>query len=470
MFRTYKLSHDINLNKQTKIFEIIKEYRLTARSISNILWDTFYKSSKLPKYVDTKYIPSKLSERYKQVCLAQVRGMVSSYIENRKNDFKDYVYRSSISDEDLRLKLFYVNKYALWFSKESVKMKDLEIDENTLRLARDIARRSFKINRKSSVSNIGLALDAKVIQIEKSTQGHFDYWVKLSTLEKGKPIYLPLTSNEHFESKEGKLAKFVQITAKNNRLSVSLLKELERKETYTSMTDRIGIDLGLSCLIATSKGDMFGREYFFKYLKKMDDRILILVKRLNKQGIKLRYSKRYRNLIANLKAFIKNNVNRAINRIIELYSPKELVLERLNFQNSALSKRLNRILGNFGKGIVRKKLDELSERLGITVTEVNPAYTSQTCSSCGYVSDKSRKNQATFICAFCNKKLNADVNASRNIEARSSSLLKSIYKSKAFILQTTINSFLNKHVSFNSRARAIDNSKYFRLSLSPNSV
>lgn len=470
MFRTYKLSHDINLNKQTKIFKIIKEYRLTARSISNLLWNTFYKSSKLPKYVDTKDIPSKLSERYKQVCLAQVRGMISSYVENRKNDFKEYVYRSSIGDDDLRLKLFYINKYNLWFSKEPVKMKDVEIDTDVLRLARVIARRSFKINRKPNVSNIGLALDAKVIQIEKSTQGYFDYWVKLSTLEKGKPIYLPLKSNEYFESKEGKLAKFVQIATKNNSLSVSLLKELDNKEPYNPMTDKIGIDLGLCCLIATSNGDMFGRDYFFKYLKKMDDRVVTLVKRLNRQGIKLRYSKRYRNLVTNLKAFIKNNVNRAINRIIELYSPMELVLERLNFQNSSLSKRLNRILSNFGKGVVRKKLDELSESLGIIITEVNPAYTSRTCSSCGYVSDKSRKNQATFICAFCNKKLNADVNASRNIEARSSSPLKSIYKSKAFILQATINSFLEKQASSNSRARAIDNSKYFRLSLSPNPI
>ena len=470
MFRTYKLSHDINLNKQTKIFEIIKEYRLMARSISNLLWNTFYKSSKLPKYVDTKDVPSKLSKRYKQVCLAQVRGMISSYVENRKNDFKEYVYRSSISDEDLRFKLFCVNKYALWFSKEPVKMKGVEIDTDVLRLARVIARRSLKINRKPNVSNIGLALDAKVIQIEKSTRGCFDYWIKFSTLEKGKPIYLPLKTNEYFESKEGKLAKFVQIIAKNNSLSVSLLKELDKKEPYNFMTDKIGIDLGLSCLIATSKGDMFGRDYFFKYLKKVDDGIVTLVKRLNRQGVKLRCSKRYRSLIANLKAFIKNNVNRAINRIIELYSPKEIVLERLSFQNSSLSKRLNRILSNFGKGVVRKKLDELSESLGITVTEVNPAYTSRTCSSCGYVSDKSRKNQATFICAFCNKKLNADVNASRNIEARSSSLLKSIYKSKAFILQATINSFLEKQISFNSRARAIDNSKYFRLSLSPNSV
>jgi putative transposase len=51
------------------------------------------------------------------------------------------------------------------------------------------------------------------------------------------------------------------------------------------------------------------------------------------------------------------------------------------------------------------------------------AYTSQTCSKCGYIDKRNRKNQETFICGFCHKKQNADINASKNILARSSSEL-----------------------------------------------
>ena len=56
----------------------------------------------------------------------------------------------------------------------------------------------------------------------------------------------------------------------------------------------------------------------------------------------------------------------------------------------------------------------------IGVIEVNPAYTSQECSKCGFVSKKNRRTQGTFKCTCCDHKINADVNASRNIIKRRS--------------------------------------------------
>lgn len=470
VYRAYCLKHDINLSKQKRINDVLREYRKTAKLISDNLWNGFYVASKLERFIDTKSVSSALSERYKQTCLAQVRGMISSFIESRKNDFKEYVYRSSISNEDLRIKLLFINKYNLWFSREPIKMKDIAIENDVIILARNIARRCFKTNRKPNTRYIGLALDAKVAEISKSTDGYFDYWVKLATMEKGKPIYLPLKSNEYFENIDGKLANFVQINASgNNELSLSLIKDLPKSASYTPIIDKIGIDVGLSCLIATSRGDTFGKAYFFDYLKKQDERLVELVKRLRKAGLTPNRSKKYRNLVSNVRAFIKNNVNRAFNRIVELYAPNEIVLEGLNFQNQNLGKRMNRIIGNFGKGVIRQKLDSLNEIYGIRITEVNPAYTSKICSTCGYVSQKSRKNQATFICAFCGKSINADINASRNILARSSSASKGIYKTKAFILQNTVDSFLERPLSYNSLARAVNNSKYFELTITDES-
>ena len=49
------------------------------------------------------------------------------------------------------------------------------------------------------------------------------------------------------------------------------------------------------------------------------------------------------------------------------------------------------------------------------VVEVNPAYTSQTCSHCGHIAKANRPSQASFCCVKCGLTLNADENASRNI-------------------------------------------------------
>ena len=472
MYRAYCVKHEINLSKQKKINDVLRQYRKTAKLISDNLWNRFYATSKLERFIDTKSITSMLSERYKQTCLAQVRGMISSFIENRKNDFKEYVYRSSISSEDLRIKLLFINKYNLWFSREPIKMKDIVIDDEAIILARTIARHCFKANRKPNTRYIGLALDAKVAELSVSKEGYFDYWIKLATMEKGKPVYLPLKSNDYFENIDGKLANFVQINSgRNGTLSLALIKDVPSlKDAYSPKCEKLGIDIGLSCLIATSKGDIYGKDYVFEYLKKQDERITNLASRLRKLGLKPNASKKYRSIVAKVRAFLKNRVNRIINRIVERYAPKELIIEKLDFQNQNLGKRMNRIIGSFGKGLIRKKLESLTEEFGIKITEVHSAYTSKECSSCGYVSQKSRKNQATFICAFCGKSINADINASRCVEGRSSTRLKAPHKSKAFIVQELVKSFLERHVSSNSRARAIDNSKYFKLYLSTNPV
>jgi transposase len=51
------------------------------------------------------------------------------------------------------------------------------------------------------------------------------------------------------------------------------------------------------------------------------------------------------------------------------------------------------------------------------VDKVDPAFTSQRCSSCGHVAADSRKSQALFVCVACHYTCHADVNAARNIAA-----------------------------------------------------
>ncbi len=48
------------------------------------------------------------------------------------------------------------------------------------------------------------------------------------------------------------------------------------------------------------------------------------------------------------------------------------------------------MLSNFGKNIIEKKFESIKERYGIEITQINPAYTSQECSKCGYVEKKKR--------------------------------------------------------------------------------
>jgi putative transposase len=55
---------------------------------------------------------------------------------------------------------------------------------------------------------------------------------------------------------------------------------------------------------------------------------------------------------------------------------------------------------------------------GVAFVEVDPAYTSQTCSACGWVDKRNRRSQAEFECGRCGFVGHADHNAAINIATR----------------------------------------------------
>jgi putative transposase len=475
IIRTYPLKNFMNRIKQDKLVEVLFEYRKLAKKIANIQWKNFYMEKEFNKQIDIKSIDTLLSERYKQTNQYQVVGMLNSYIENRVNDFRKHVYKSTLSEE-VKKDLYIINKMKAWYHTTAIMLSNVSDKEyrtiplNTIKLSRKIFKHLLKKNRKPSMDSINLALDNKIIDIKekvntkKLSATSFDYWVTVSTLTKGERIKIPLNSNEFFDSKEGKLKKFTQINYDKftNKLSLCLIKELpSRKEEYIAniKEDTISVDLGLRNLFATNKGDLIGRN-FIDTLYKYDKHIIKLQKELQKHKIKPNQNKRYRTLVKKVRNFIKNEVNRGLNKIIKLHNPAELVFESLNFQSPRLSKRLNRIIGNFGKSYISKKLESFKEIYDIEITYINPAYTSQECSCCGNIDKTNRKSQGEFICTFCNSKKNADINASCILFARSSSELNfSLYDKKKYILDKLLTRFIEQQLCHYSLATFRDRTK-----------
>ena len=76
------------------------------------------------------------------------------------------------------------------------------------------------------------------------------------------------------------------------------------------------------------------------------------------------------------------------------------------------------------------------------MVEINPAYTSQECSSCGYVDERNRKNTQEFECRACKNKINAQINGAKNILKRSS--LGNPYLAKKQVLKMLIERYLER--------------------------
>jgi putative transposase len=444
--RAYELKCRANLGKLDTILEIFPYYRKTATEIAPHQWMFFWHHGKFDKDIKTDFVKTPISKRYQQTCQYQVVSILDSFIENRKNDVVDIIMQSSLHD-DIKTQLCYINKYNKWFS-DNVKMQKKSITKDSIKLARKIFKHVLSKHNKPSFKHINMNLDAKVAKLSASDDhSSFNYWIYFSLLNldpefKNDPIYIPLESNHYFDSQPGKICNFVQVNLHRNNgsLHFSLIKRT-KQEKYKVGVKKIALDIGLKVLFATNEGDLFGR-HFYRILSKYDSYITELSSYRQSHGLSVR-CKEYDLLVSNLREYIKNEVNRCINRMIDLYHPGEIDAENLNFTHPVLSKRMNRLLRIFGLGIIKRKLASLEEKYGIKINYVNPAYTSQTCSSptCGYVSKTNRKSRDRFECEYCKKKIHSDVGSARKILSRSSDKKITIYMSKEKVLHVETERF-----------------------------
>jgi putative transposase len=290
-----------------------------------------------------------------------------------------------------------------------------------------------------------MALDSKVAlisekQADKATA--FDYWIRLSTVKKRDPVYIPIKSNNYYENIPGNRKNFCQFNLnRDGELTISFVKDVPKDDSYIPETPKIAIDIGLSTLFATDRGNLFGRDFMHR-LVYYDNRISSLAANRQRQGLPIR-SPKYNRRVKEFNSFLKNEINRLLNRIITIYKPAAIVVEKIDFRKPDLSKRMNRLLSWFGKSIVKKKLESLNEKYEIEIAHVNPSYSSHQCSTCDYVDKANKIKQSVFKCKCCNTRIHADVNAARIHLVRSSDKVIDIYKSETAVLRILTGRFLS---------------------------
>jgi len=357
-----------------------------------------------------------------QMVREQVLGSLNSYISNRGNDFKRIVFASSV-DDAMRHMPFVVNKARAWFDLSRKLVVDgVEIPTSTRRLARKIMSHVMSRHRFPRMNRINMLVDQRIAKLSGATAatGH-DMWLRM-TVAKNTKIEIPIKGFEYFDKRRGARCKSFQIIKDRNdgKIYVGVMTDVAEsfeasRESYaaTVKTDAVALDFGLTTMFATDQGDLLGRGFKAK-LQAMDRTLMAIARHVQRSGHKPRSSKRYCARVLKVRGFVTTEINRVINRLIEVHRPSKLYVEKLNFQSPGMSARMNRLIQNCGRSVLRTKLAAIKQEFGIEATEVASAYTSQTCSCCGYTDKRNRWAQK-FQCRFCGNRMHADVNASRNV-------------------------------------------------------
>ena len=249
---------------------------------------------------------------------------------------------------------------------------------------------------------------------------------------------ITFTQNDSFKVGDSsiRLAKIGQVKAKlhrrpwgelktctvrrqNGKWFASLCQEVEA-EPLPPSKEAIGIDVGLKTFASLSNGENVANPRFFRH----DEKALAKAQRkLSKQKRGSRERKKARQVVSRIHERIRNRrhdfCHQTARRIVNRFGI--IAVEKLSVKNMLGNHCLAKSIADASWSQFRIVLTSKAASAGREVIAVNPAYTSQNCSGCGYRPDglggrtKKKLSDRWHLCPMCGLSVDRDTNAAVNI-------------------------------------------------------
>jgi len=174
----------------------------------------------------------------------------------------------------------------------------------------------------------------------------------------------------------------------------------------------LGIDRGIYNPIVTSDGSFIGCG---KEIRRIKSNYQYLRQQLQKKGTRSA-KKKLKTLSGKEKRFVLNQ-NHVLSKQVAKSDNHIFILEKLkHMKSNKYGKKFNRKMGNWSYFQFEQLLKYKAEALGKHIVYINPAYTSQECSTCGKILKSQRKGNK-YECS-CGYRGHSDLNAALNIRNR----------------------------------------------------
>jgi len=357
-----KFSNKEKLN-QLQIFH--DEYRKIVLLFIDLLWDKENVPSLIPKNItDQLKDQTWLSARAIQACAKQASGIIRGTKE--KNKKRWFVYNK-------------MNKNGEY--KKARKLKSI-IEKNPI--------------TKPDQDAVNPQLDSRFISIDLDNKTSFDGWLTIASIGNKMKIVLPYKRTKHMNKMLETGWKIKEGGVRLNRNSFSLT--FEKEETKKRIEgNTIGIDVGIKSVYSASTGQ-----------QSVDD-----IHGWNLDTIQKKLCRKRKGSKAYLKAqrHRTNYIHWVLNGL-NLEGVQKVRLEKI--KNLRKGKKTSKFINRWTYTEIFDKLEDKCLQSGVQIEYINPTYTSQRCSVCGWTRKKNRDG-ILFKCDKCGFEANADLNASINI-------------------------------------------------------
>lgn len=248
--------------------------------------------------------------------------------------------------------------------------------------------------------NGGIVLDYRFATLEKARDSSFDYWLRLSILDKRNPVLIPVKSYGYLSEYLGswELQPGGRLLNRDDKwfFELTFEKDVPKKDTEKAKA----IDLGFRKLGVTSEGEMIGGN------------LSLLCEKASRRKQGSKGQKRARDEI-------KNHINHSLKKVIN--GTSDVVVEQLKNlkkgKKGKWPKLVNRRFNFWIYGYTLRRIKELCEVVGVQCHTVLPNHTSQICPACGYLSSLNRKGEK-FKCLKCSFQQDADYVGALNLLSR----------------------------------------------------
>jgi putative transposase len=184
-------------------------------------------------------------------------------------------------------------------------------------------------------------------------------------------------------------------------------------ERLPETPSQVGIDVGLKTFATLSTGEEIENPRFFR----KEEKGLAKVQRKHSTFAKGTPERRkHRKVVARVHERIKfrreNFTHQESRKIVNAYGV--ICVEDLQVNRMVHNHCLAKSIADASWSAFFNQLSSKAEEAGRVFVKVNPAYTSQTCSTCGH-RQKMPLSERIFNCPCCHVQLDRDLNASLNI-------------------------------------------------------
>lgn len=297
-----------------------------------------------------------------------------------------------------------LNQKPVELTKElKVRYEELSGYVDTERLHRYLCRQVRKCHKKLTTENTSGFI------IAERAYRYGDEGIYISTKEKRKRIFVPLTDHNQYKSQ-----LYIKLNSKENTLEihVPIQTAVRRHPDYTH---RIGIAFGMNTMLTTEEGHCYGEklgEYQIVYADWIRTQAGSWQRnKENNPGRKKYYAKKRR-----LEEQLHSYINQELNRFLRMEEPQLIYMAKLSgTQANGRNKRINFSVSMWQRGYIRKRLTQKCEEQSVEIIEVLGKNISRECSSCGAIGVKSGEK---FLCPLCGYEEMEKTNTARNVKKR----------------------------------------------------